>query len=232
MRTGLRRGLGTSLGTLAALLALAACSDDPAPETDPAADEPTSTTAPPGLDEVPPGYDERPDGAAPPADDELGDAALTALLRTRSSVRADGHCTPEQVAVTLEGLDSSLGHRYSRIVVRNRSREACAVEGVPGIGLRGQWGSRFVPEVEHSDRSLNGDPVASAPLRLAPGERAASDLEWTGDLAGAEAEPASLLVVQLASGQVPVAIPARVGTEWLDFGQFTTLRLTPFARTP
>lgn len=218
------------LGTVVVVLALAGCSNDPE-DPEPAPAEPTGTTTPPGLEEVPPGFDQSPDGAPPPADDELDDAALSAILRTRSSVRADGHCTPEQVTVTLEGLDSSLGHRYSRIVVRNRSREACAVEGVPGIGLRGQWGSPFVPEVEHSDRSLNGDPVRSAPIRLAPGERAASDLEWTGDLAGAEAEPASLLVVQLASGQVPLAVPARVGTETLDIGQFTTLRLTPFAPT-
>ncbi|MCR1783833.1 DUF4232 domain-containing protein [Nocardioides carbamazepini] len=217
----------TLLGAVVVALALAGCSDDPE-STPPEPAEPAGTTAPPGLEEVPPGYDESPDGSLPPADDELDGAALTAVLRTRSSVRADGHCAPDQVAVTLEGLDSSLGHRYSRIVVRNSSKETCVVEGVPGIGVRGRWGSTFVPEVEHSDRSINGDPVSSASIRLAPGERAASDLEWTGDLAGAEAEPASLVVVQLASGQLPAAVPARVGTEILDIGQFTTIRLTPF----
>lgn len=213
---------------LLVVLTLSACSGaEPAPVAE-ATGQPDATTAPPGLDEVPPGYDESPDGEPPARDDELDDAALTALLRTRASVGAAGHCTRDEVAVALEGFDSSLGHRYSRIVVRNTAGRSCLVEGVPGIGVRGAWGSTFVPEVTHSEHDLDGEAVAARPIRLAPGERAVVGLEWTGDLAGAESEQASLVVVQLASGQVPVAVPAVVDGGPLDIGQFTTIRLTPF----
>lgn len=214
---------------LLVVLVLPACSAQDEPEPDAVAPgAPVGTTAPPGLEEVPPGYDQQLDGPPPAKDDDLDGAALTALLRTRSSVAADGHCARDQVRATLEGNDSSLGHRYSRIVVRNTSTQPCVVEGVPGIGVRGAWGSRFVPEVEHTDRGLDGQLIPAGPVRLEPGEGASAGLEWTGDLAGAESEQASMLVVQLASGQAPVPVPAVADGRRLDIGQFTTLVLGPF----
>jgi hypothetical protein len=70
-------------------------------------------------------------------------------------------------------------------------------------------------------------------VRLVPGGEAQALVEWTGDLAGHDAERASLFVVQLASGQVPVPLPARIGgvpagEGDVDVGMFTTLRLGPF----
>lgn len=229
------------LGTLALLLALTACSGGPGPERRAGPDEateatgePADTTASAGIEEVPPGYDESPDGAPPVADDELDDEALTALLRTRASVRASAtHCRADQVEVSFEGFDAALGHRFTRLVVRNVSQEACAVEGVPGIGVRGGWGSTFVPEVHSDDRGADGHLVPPGPVRLAPRQAASSDVEWSGALAGAETERASLVVVQLASGQVPAAAPARLAEDppsapMLDIGQFTTIELSPF----
>lgn len=232
------------LGTLTLLLALSACGagsersagpegtgGTPSPSLE---GEPVDTTASPGLEEVPPGYDESPDGAPPVADDELDDAALIALLRTRASTRASAaYCRAGQVTVSFEGFDASLGHRFTTIVVRNTSARTCTVEGVPGIGVRGGWGSTFVPEVQSTDRGPDGRLIAGGPVRLAPGKAARSALEWTGDLAGAQSEPASLVVVQLASGQLPATTRARLATDPpgappLDIGQFTTIRLAPF----
>jgi hypothetical protein len=70
-------------------------------------------------------------------------------------------------------------------------------------------------------------------MRLEPGGEARALVEWTGDLAGHDAERASLFVVQLASGQVPVRVPARItgvpaGEGGVDVGMFTTLRVGPF----
>ncbi|GAA3655100.1 hypothetical protein GCM10022237_13770 [Nocardioides ginsengisoli] len=219
------------LVALAACSACSACSAGPGPG--PGAGKPagpTLTTAAPGFEELSPGWDESPDGPAPVPDAELDDAALTALLRTRATASGDDHCAPDEVAVSLEGWDSSLGHRYSRVVVRNAGERACVLEGVPGIGARGAWGTTFVNEV---GRGTSDDP--EDPVRLAPGEQATSDLEWTGDLAGSESEHVSLLVLQLAAGQPPVAVPAQIAGDGpdgppLDIGPLTALYLTPFVR--
>ncbi|MFJ9315280.1 DUF4232 domain-containing protein [Pimelobacter simplex] len=227
----MKRALGSLavLTALTALTALSACTSDPAPGAVP---EPEATTAAPGFEELSPGWDESPDGPAPTPDDRLDDAALTALLRTRATASGADHCTAGQVTVTLEGYDQAAGHRYSRVVVRNSGDEPCVVEGVPGVGARGAWGTTFVNEVGPGSSDVPAEPV-----RLAPGERATSDLEWTGDLAGAApgSERISLLVLQLARGQVPVAVPARIAGDTpddppLDIGPLTTLRLAPFRR--
>lgn len=234
------RALGI-LVLLSLLLLGSACSGDPgtpgpgsAGASRPLAGEPEETTASAGLEEVPPGFDESPDGAPPVPDDQLDDDELTRLLRTRASTpTSPRRCRAEEVAVTLEGFDAAAGTRFSRLVVRNTSRRACTVEGVPGIGVRGAWGSTFVPEVLTSDRGADGRRVPAEPVRLDPGESASADLQWSGDLAGAETERASLVVLQLASGQVPATTPARLvtdppGAPTVDIGQFTTIQLTPF----
>lgn len=227
------------LGATAAclfLLTVSGCgAEDPDPVpgstaagTTPSVEATLGQTAPPGYDELPPDADASPDGPPPEPDDGLSADELTALLRTTASVQASGaHCGPEQVEVALVGFDMAAGHRFTSLSVRNISGEPCVVEGVPGVGVRGAWGRRFAPEVER------GTPSAAAgPVELAPGALATSLLEWTGELGGAESERASLIVVQLARGQVPVAVPARLAgdpadAEPLDIGALTTLRLTP-----
>lgn len=189
--------------------------------------EPTRETAPAGLEELPAGYDESPDGALPAPDDDLTDAELTGLLRTRASAHGRSHCGPEDVEVSLVGFDMSLGHRFTTINVLNVSGRTCTIEGTPGIGVRGDWGTTFVPEVGAGSTS-----DVSRPIELTPAASATSTLEWTGSLAGAESEHASLVVVQLAQGQVPASVPAYLAgdrsQEPLDIGAFTSLRLTPF----
>ena len=218
----------------ATLLALSACgtgdSAEPARQATPTPTQPPLTAGTPSESELSPGWDETPDGPAPTPDADLPDAALTALLRTRgSSAEGDESCGPGDVSARLSGVDAALGHRYTSLVVTNTSSRACVVEGVPGIGARGDLGHRFTLTVER------GTPASGSagPVRLAPGGEARSLVEWTGELAGHDAERASLLVVQLASGQVPVPVPARItdvpaGAGDVDVGMFTTLRLGPF----
>jgi hypothetical protein len=217
-------------------LALTACGTDDS--TPPAAravpTQPPLSAGPPSESELGPGWDETPDGPAPTPDAELSEAALTALLRTRGSSKdGDESCGPGDVSARLSGVEAALGHRYTSLVVTNTASRACVVEGVPGVGARGDLGHRFTLTVERgSSISGSGSP---GPVRLAPGAEARALVEWTGELAGHDAEHASLLVVQLASGQVPVPLPARItdmsaGDDRVDVGMFTTLRLGPFER--
>ena len=220
---------------LSTVLAAGACGADDAAAP---AEAPTSSPPAPPLSagapsesELPPGWDESPDGPAPAADADLSDAELTALLRTRSSATDDhDSCGPAEVTARLSGIDAALGHRYTSLVVTNTSSRACIVEGVPGLGARGAWGHRLTLTVQRASPSRSDRPV-----RLAPDAEARALVEWTGELAGHGAERASLLVVQLASGQVPVRVPARLtevpaGADSLDVGMLTTIRLGPFER--
>lgn len=236
------RRLRVAAGTAAlALLPLAGCGDgagDAATSTASdsqssaaVASQPPLSASPPSETELSPGWDASPDGPAPTPDAKLGDAALKALLRTRATA-SDGpeQCGPRDVRAQLVGFDAAAGHRYTSLVVRNTSDRTCRVDGIPGLGARGEWGHRFTLTV------APGIPISdhAGPVTLKPGTRASAALEWTGELAGSGAERASMLVVQLASGQVPVRVPARLtglpagASDSLDVGMLSTLRISPF----
>jgi hypothetical protein len=228
MTGSVRRAAATG-GVLLALLAGGACGTgggtDRAVEAQ--APPPPLSAGPPSEGELPPGHDQSPDGDPPRPDEELTAAELTALLRTRAADGADGGaCGPADVTAALSGFDAALGHRYTSLVLTNTSTRPCAVAGVPGIGARGEWGNRLLLVVEPGLPS----PGGTGQVRLAPGAQARALLEWTGELAGQGAEHASLLVVQLAPGQVPVPLPASIddapdGAGDLDVGMTTTIRL-------
>jgi len=225
-----------TMGVLA-VAALAGCGDTnvavtaPDPSVTPSTSTPPLSASPPSETELSPGWDQKPDGPAPTPDGDLDAAALKALLRTRSTA-ADGpdHCGPQDVRAQLVGFDAAAGHRYTSLMVRNDSQRTCVVDGIPGLGARGEWGHRFTLTVEP------GVPVSdhAGPVTLRPGDRASAALEWTGELAGSGAERASMLVVQLASGQVPVRVPARLtqlpagADDTLDVGMLSTVRISPF----
>jgi hypothetical protein len=104
--------------------------------------------------------------------------------------------------VELRGFDVAAGSRFSSLRVTNVSGSTCAVAGYPGIGARGEWGRALLILAEQ-------DPIDSgdgSPVLLPPGATASAPIRWTGALAGAHDEWISLLVVQLAQGQDPVAV--------------------------
>lgn len=216
----------------AAALALGACSaptDDPPPTLEPAA--PTSP------DEPAPGWDESPDTPQPTPDTALDAGQLADILRLPASAPAAGEsCMPDDVAFSLTFMDAALGHRFGVLAVENLSQEPCTVEGYPGLGARGAWGSTFLLDVEHRD-PLDQAPDPG-PVTLGPGERAQANVEWTGELAGAASEPVSLLVVQLADGLdaaghvISLDGPSGEPDTGIDIGMFTTVRVGPFSPAP
>jgi hypothetical protein len=203
---------------LAALLALAGCTGDDEPAPAPPA---TATGNP---DDLPPGYDEPPDGEIVP-DSALTPAEVTALLRLPATDPSTADtCTPADLSASIDGFDAAAGHRYARLLLTNTSDRTCTLSGYPGVGARGEWGNRFELTAEQRD-PLDG--AAPQQVTLQPGAAASANLEWTGELAGAESEKASLLAVQLAQGQDAFGVP--VGDEDLvDIGILTTVRVGPF----
>lgn len=199
---------------------------------------PAPTAAPPEEGDPPPGWDEPLDGDVP-ADADLDDDALLELLRTPAQAASSSeHCEPTEVAARLEGFDMWLGHRATWLTVRNTSDRTCVVEGVPGVGARGERGHGFALTVGSAATGTE----EFGPVTLAVGAEAQAMVEWTGALAGAEDERVSMLVFQLASDQAPIGVAAtieddpdlergeREDTEAYvpDLGMFSTVKVTPF----
>jgi len=191
----------------------------------PACSEAIDVVLPPETPAVgdPQEYDDPP----PVPGERLDDATLVDLLRSRSSVvDAPERCTPGEVSARLVGFDMALGHRFSTLRVRNDATRPCVVEGVPGVGARGEEGSVLQVSVSR----VAGSPEAR-PVLLTPGDEASARVEWTGALAGAESERAGLLVFQLAESQTPLPVPAvidRTDDGLLDIGTNTLVRVGAF----
>lgn len=235
-----------ALVALAAVAAvgLAGCDEtEPTPSPTPSATAPSDaapTAAPvPDESDLGAGFDERPDTTAAP-DASLSAEERTALLRVPATAAArPDACTPEDVEVRLWGYDAGLGSRWSALRVENVGATPCTVAGYPGFGARGTWGSAFQLLAEQEP---GADP---ADVLLQPGAAADAPLRWTGDLAGAETEWASMLVVQLAQGQDAVAVEPTILAETMvggdggpphdariDIGMLTTVRLGAFVPVP
>lgn len=225
-----RRRSGWASG-IAGLTLLTGCQSSP--EAPSAADPSNGESPAAGSPSDPGGQPPEPteSSSAPTPDDQLTDRQLRALLETTASVRqAPGMCTAYHVEAQLMGNDAASGHRYSSLVVRNTSQRTCVVQETPGVGGRGTSGERLDLEVG------KGTPEDSypyqGPVRLGPGDAAWARIEWTGNLPGSGSERASLLVFQLAKGQVPVSVEARRAEdppgEYVDIGSGTTVKVGRF----
>ncbi len=175
----------------------------------------------------PPTDADRPDGPTPTPDDELTVADLAGLVRLEASAPAAAdRCAPQDVRLSLTGIDAAAGHRYARLIAANTSDRTCTLVGWPGLGFRGEWGAAFPVVAERSEVQVErvGVPPASPDVALDPGDRAAAEFEWTGALAGARDEPVSLIAVQFAADG-PAAGLAVLPEGHVDLGPDTTVRI-------
>lgn len=177
----------------------------------------------------PPTDADRPDGPPPTPDAELTSAELAALIRIGASAPpVAGRYSPDELRLSIGGIDAAAGHRYSQVVATNSGRTPCTLIGWPGLGFRGIWGTTFPVVAERttgpSDRvdQIPADPTR--PVALAAGGRAGADLEWTGALAGNRQERVSLIAVQLVAGGPAVKLPVPTANQ-LDLGAETTVRV-------
>ena len=223
-----RRVLGAALIGSVAALALQACSGE---QADASISAPSSVPGPSEQD-LGPGWDERGDGEVA-ADADLSPRELADLLRLPATATSTtSSCQPDDVALSLTFTDAAMGHRFGALRVENTSPETCSVQGYPGFGARGQWGSAFQLAAEQRDPI---DPGATQDeVMLAPGESAVANVEWTGELAGAESEPISLLVVQLTSDGEAIGHPVSAESSGdpspdtgIDISMMTTVRVGP-----
>ena len=218
------------LGACLAVLVVGGCS----PAQTPAEPSPAAPSSVPGPSEqdLGPGWDEKGDAPVTP-DAELTAADLAGMLRLPATAASTStSCRPEAVTVSLMFSDAAMGHRYGVLKVVNDSSEACSVQGYPGIGARGGWGSTFQLAAEQRD------PIAPSATQdevmLAPGGSAVANMEWTGELAGAQSEPISLLVVQLTTDGEVIGHPVSAESTGIpepdtgiDIGMMTTVRVGP-----
>ncbi len=181
--------------------------------------------------EVPAGWDEPGEAVVVPVG-ELDAEARRGLLRLEaSSDPVAGACTAGQLSASLRYTDAALGHRYGYITVSNEHPDPCVLRGYPGFGARGASGSTFVNEVEQSPMASAGEflPEGYTPetVILAGTEVARVQLEWTGALGGAGAEPLQDMLLQPFHGTDPVPV-ADAAEEAFDVSMFTTVRIRPF----
>ncbi|KAA1419766.1 DUF4232 domain-containing protein [Mumia zhuanghuii] len=204
---------------VSALVLLSACASSTVDGTDSEGSDSPSVTVPSAA---------VPSAATPPASTTAPTTAPSAVdasvLRVRATQRPTTRsCGPEDVTLSLTPIEAALGHRYSRVSLRNVSAAPCTVEGYPGVGGRGESGDPLAFRAEQQQRT--GEPTQVAVVSLRPAGEAYANVEWGGALAGAETERITGLALQLARGQRPVVAGT---TESLDIGNGTRVRVGPW----
>lgn len=105
----------------------------------------------------------------------------------------EGRCDAGALVTTFDYTDAASGRRFGVATVTNVGIEACAVAGLPDLAFGAEDRTPVVPEIEpwggFDGGGIPGDdilePVSDAPVQLAPGRSARSELTWRGSGAGA-----------------------------------------------
>lgn len=215
-----------------AVLVLSACSGRATKEPNLAASSAgqPSSVGEASEEEVGTGGDQAPDEPMVP-EAELSAAERIEMLRLPATDAArTGSCSPEDVSAELVRVGVSLGHRYAGIVLTNDGVTPCELSGFPGVGARGEWGSRFMVEADQRPLVFSESEIPSpspAPgglVTLAPSGEARVKLEWTGALGGAYSEPLEVLYLQLFRDTEPLIVEDPGGVT-SDLGTFSTVRV-------
>lgn len=115
-------------------------------------------------------------------------------------------CTPTQLSITTGGNPGDFGgmsHSGTLLVVRNRSRRACSVPGLPPISFRDSAG-HVVPIVRNAPVGMHPGPVVR-PVRLAPGAVASTPLRWVSGAVYDRSRCYTTASVALAGRRAPLA---------------------------
>lgn len=110
--------------------------------------------------------------AAPAATDPPEDVAPTV------DPGFPGRCSPEDLVVTIAGVDAAAGSRYLALEARNVAAEACALNGSPDLAFASPDGDAVRPTITHRDYMVTGEAISDAAVTLEPGAAVRADLVW------------------------------------------------------
>jgi hypothetical protein len=224
---------------------LSACTPEP-PHAPSSVPEPNET-------ELGAGWDEPNDTPTTPVQDldywDLSDVlriGATADNKT-ATVTVDGKthrsCDSTLLDMAIQYRDAAAGHRYGTLQVTNTTDKPCVVQGFPGFGAIGEWGNSFKNVAEQMD-PINPN-TSLEPVLIQPGKYALANMEWTGELGGAESEPIAAFVVQMFRNSEPQSFPVislysendppndpetgmPLPNTGIDISTLTTVRIGPF----
>ncbi|MCG3749335.1 MULTISPECIES: DUF4232 domain-containing protein [Amycolatopsis] len=84
----------------------------------------------------------------------------------------NGLCKAGDVSLSLGGGDAGAGSEYRPLLIKNTSSTPCTIQGFPGVSyVGGENGTQIGQAAER-------DGTKGAPVKLAPGQTAAADLQF------------------------------------------------------
>jgi hypothetical protein len=86
-------------------------------------------------------------------------------------------CPPAQTVLSASGVEGALGHRALTLVLINRSRAACVVDGYPDVAFADADGHAVAIDVGHGSSYTAADPGPTE-LTVAPGASVEAHLGW------------------------------------------------------
>lgn len=152
----------SAVGASGALL-LSACG-----QSAPAASGPASSVIPPSS----------PMSSAPSAASSAPSSSAASPAPSGGAAPAEkppadnGLCKAGDVALSLGGGDAGAGSEYRSLLIKNTSGTPCTIQGFPGVSYVGGDNGAQIGQAAERDGSKG------APVKLAPGQTAAADLQF------------------------------------------------------